>query len=214
MTNYTEVLGTEPEQVALPATADEVAEVVRWANAEGKAVIPWGGGTGQAYGHGPRRADALLNLSGLNRVLAHEPGDLTVTVEPGVTLARLQETLAAHNQFLPLDPPHAETATLGGILATNAYGPSCLGRGTARDWLIGIRVVDAQGRFVKGGGKVVKNVTGYDLPKMHMVRSAPSASSSRRHSRSRRSPRRCGPSSSAPTADPAMWPALSRRCVR
>jgi len=165
---YADVLGAEPEQVAEPASAEEVAEAVRWAGAAGKSAIPWGGGTGQAYGHVPRRADVLLDLSHLNRVLAHEPGDLTVTVEGGVTLARLQKTLATHNQFLPLDPPHAETATIGGILATNAFGPSCLGHGTARDWLIGICVVDAQGRFVKGGGKVVKNVTGYDLPKMHV----------------------------------------------
>jgi glycolate oxidase FAD binding subunit len=165
---YADALGAEPEQIAQPTTAEEVAEVVRWAGAVGKAVIPGGGGTGQAYGHVPRRADILLDLSRLNRILAHEPGDLTVTVEAGVTLAQVQKTLAKHNQFLPLDPPHAETATIGGTLATNAFGPSCLGHGTIRDWLIGIRVVDAQGRFIKGGGKVVKNVTGYDLPKIHV----------------------------------------------
>jgi glycolate oxidase FAD binding subunit len=165
---YADALGREPEQVAQPTTAEEVAEVVRWAGAAGKAVIPWGGGTGQAYGHIPRRGDVLLDLSRLNRIVAHEPGDMTVTVEAGANLAQVQKALGKHNQCLPLDPPQAEAATLGGILATNAFGPSCLGHGTIRDWLIGIRVVDAQGRSVKGGGKVVKNVTGYDLPKMHV----------------------------------------------
>jgi glycolate oxidase FAD binding subunit len=166
--DYAAALGVEPGEVALPTTAAEVGEVVAWANASGKAIIPWAGGTGQTYGYLPRRADVLLDLSGLNRVVAHEPGDLTVTVEGGVTLAQLQDALSLHNQYLPLDPPHADTATAGGILATNAFGPSCLGHGTARDWLIGIAVVDAAGRLIRGGGKVVKNVTGYDLPKLHV----------------------------------------------
>jgi len=138
------------------------------AAAESKSVIPWGGGTAQDHGYPPRRADVLLDLSGLDQILAHEPGDLTVTVEAGVTLAAVQQALAAHNQFLPLDPPHMDRATIGGILATNAFGPSRVGYGTARDWLIGLTLVDAQGRIIKGGGKVVKNVTGYDLPKLHV----------------------------------------------
>jgi glycolate oxidase FAD binding subunit len=85
-----------------------------------------------------------------------------------MTLAQLQAQLATQGQFLPLDPPQPEKATLGGILATDASGPLRLGYGTVRDWLIGLSVVDAQGRLIKGGGKVVKNVTGYDLPKLHI----------------------------------------------
>lgn len=166
--NYAESLGLEPDNEAQPTTVAEVAEVVRWAHEANQAVIPWSGGTGQTYGYLPRRADILLDLSRLNRVVGHEPGDLTVTVQGGATLDAVQDALAAHNQYLPLDPPHENQATVGGILATDAFGASRLGHGTARDWLIGITVVDGQGRVVRGGGKVVKNVTGYDLPKLHV----------------------------------------------
>lgn len=166
--NYAELLGQEPGEVAQPTTAEEAAAFVARAAAEGRAVLPWGAGTGQDYGYAPRRADVVLDLSRMNRIVAHEPGDLTVTVEAGATLADVQATLAAHGQFLPLDPPHADRATMGGILATNASGPGRLGYGTARDWLIGLTVVDARGRLIRGGGKVVKNVTGYDLPKLHV----------------------------------------------
>jgi glycolate oxidase FAD binding subunit len=165
---YAEALGLEPGAVVKPTSVDEVASVIAGAQAEGKAVVPWGGGMAQTYGYLPRRADVLLDMTGLNRVVGHEPGDLTVTVEAGATLAQVQEVLAGHNQFLPLDPPYADRATIGGMLATDAFGASRTGYGSARDWLIGIRVVDAQGRIVKGGGKVVKNVTGYDLPKLHV----------------------------------------------
>jgi glycolate oxidase FAD binding subunit len=166
--DYAAVLGADPGEVARPASVEEVAEVVARANEAKKAVVPWGGGTAQAYGYAPRRVDVLLDLTGLDRVVALEPGDLTATVEAGVTMAALQGALAEHGQYLPLDPPHADTATAGGVLATDAFGPARVGHGTARDWLIGITVVDALGRVVRGGGKVVKNVTGYDLPKLHV----------------------------------------------
>ena len=93
---------------------------------------------------------------------------MTVTVEAGATLTAVQDALAPHGQFLPIDPPDADRATVGGILATNAFGPSRSHYGTVRDWLIGLTVVDATGRAIRGGGKVVKNVTGYDLPKLHI----------------------------------------------
>ncbi|MBC8101029.1 MAG: FAD-binding oxidoreductase [Cytophagales bacterium] len=165
---YADILGIEPTAVVQPVTQDEIAAVIRDADASGKSVIPWGGGTAQDYGYPPRRADILLDLSQFRRVLAHEPGDLTVTVEAGATLADVQAVLARENQFLPLDPPHADRATMGGIIAMDACGPSRVGYGRVRDWLIGLTVVDPQGRVVKGGGKVVKNVTGYDLPKLHV----------------------------------------------
>lgn len=168
--DYALLLGREPGEIARPRTVDEVAAILVRAGAAGQSVIPWGGGTGQTYGYLPRAADVVLDLSAhLDRVIAHEPGDLTVTVQAGATLVDVQKVLARHGQFLPLDPPHAEAgATIGGIVATNAWGPSRLGYGTVRDWLIGLSVVDAGGRLIKGGGKVVKNVTGYDLPKLHV----------------------------------------------
>lgn len=168
MSVYAEVLGREPGQVVRPGSQEEARDVVAQASADGKTVVPWGGGTGQTFGYLPKSADVLLDLSGLNRVVAVEPGDLTITVEAGVTLDAVQEALAMHGQFLPLDPAHPAQATMGGIVATNAWGASRLGFGTVRDWLIGIAVVDGEGRRVKGGGKVVKNVTGYDLPKLHV----------------------------------------------
>ena len=165
---YGKSLGTQPTYIVTPSTAAHVAQAVAQAAERGEAVIPWGGGTGQAYGYVPRRADVLLDLSPMNRILAVEPGDLTVTVEAGATLDAVQDALAPYGQFLPLDPPDSDRATIGGILATNAWGPSRPFYGTARDWLIGLTVVDAQGRTIRGGGKVVKNVTGYDLPKLHV----------------------------------------------
>jgi glycolate oxidase FAD binding subunit len=168
MYSYADMLGIEPSTVVHPTTQEEVATLIAQADTAGQAVIPWGGGTGQGCGYPPRHADFLLDLSGFSRILAHEPGDLTVTVEPGATLAQVQAVLAEKNQFLPLDPPFADQATIGGIIATDAFGPSRVGYGSVRDWLIGLTVIDPQGRVIKGGGKVVKNVTGYDLPKLHV----------------------------------------------
>lgn len=109
---------------------------------------------------------ASVNLDRLNRVLEHAPGDMTVTVEAGITLQSLQAQLAAHRQWLPIDSPQPERSTIGMILATNASGPRRFGYGTVRDWLIGLRVVLANGSVIKSGGKVVKNVAGYDLAKL------------------------------------------------
>ncbi|MBC8134736.1 MAG: FAD-binding oxidoreductase [Fibrella sp.] len=167
--SFLETLGVEPTDVQSPHSPTELAEAVRDAVSAGHAIVPHGGGTGQGYGYRLRAgAFTLIETSGLNRIVAVEPGDLTITVEAGATLTDVQAALRPHGLFLPLDPPHPESATIGGILATNAFGASRLGYGTARDWLIGLSVVNAQGRLVKGGGKVVKNVTGYDIPKLHI----------------------------------------------
>lgn len=165
-----DTLGAEPARVFRPDTAPELADAVRDAGAAGLAVIPHGGGTGQDYGYPPDAPGgfALLDTNALNRIVAVEPGDLTITVEAGVTLAAVQAALAPHGLFLPLDPPNPEWTTVGGVLAVNATGASRLGYGTARDWLIGLTVIDGNGRTITGGGKVVKNVTGYDLPKLHV----------------------------------------------
>jgi glycolate oxidase FAD binding subunit len=166
----TDVLGFAPTdaQTHTPTTQDEARLILEAAVAAQKAIIPWGGGTKQDYGYLPSKPGEILDLSGLNRILSHEPDDMIVTVEAGVVLADLQKTLATKGQFLPLDPLYSTKSTIGGMLATNAFGLSALGYGTPRDWLIGIKLIDATGQWVKGGGKVVKNVTGYDLPKLHI----------------------------------------------
>src|SRR5687768_5798371 len=129
-------------------------------------LFPWGGGTAAAVGVPPARAGVVLGPSRLRAIVEHEPGDLTVTAQAGVVMRELQTALGACGQWLSLDPPDAERATLGGVLATNACGPRRHLYGTARDLLIGVTVVTADGSVVKGGGKVVKNVAGYDLPKL------------------------------------------------
>jgi glycolate oxidase FAD binding subunit len=160
------VEGRTPEAAVFPGSIDEVAAVVRHAAAAGATILPWGGGTAIAVGEPPPRAGIVLGLRRLSRVLEHEPGDLTVTAEAGLTLGRLQETLQARGQWLSLDPPDADRATVGGLIAANAAGPRRHLYGTVRDLLIGVTVVTADGGIVRGGGKVVKNVAGYDLPKL------------------------------------------------
>ena len=136
--------------------------------AAGQAVVPWGAGTKQGWGNAPRAYDLALDLSALDRILEYEPADLVVTVQAGTPLAALQRRLGEAGQFLALDPPYAARATLGGTLATNASGPSRLLYGTARDLVLGMQVATPAGDLVKSGGKVVKNVVGYDLNKMHI----------------------------------------------
>lgn len=109
---------------------------------------------------------ASFDLRRLNRVIEYAPQDMTVTVEAGITLESLQKQLAAHGQWLPIDAPQPERATMGAILATNTSGSRRFGYGTVRDWLIGMRVMLADGTVIKSGGKVVKNVAGYDLAKL------------------------------------------------
>jgi glycolate oxidase FAD binding subunit len=160
------VEGRTPDAAVFPGTIDEVAAVVRVAAAAGVAILPWGGGTAVAVGEPPPRAGIVLGLRRLARLLEHEPGDLTATVEAGITLAKMQEALRGRGQWLSLDPPDAERATVGGIIAANASGARRHLYGTVRDLLIGVTVVTAEGVVVRGGGKVVKNVAGYDLPKL------------------------------------------------
>ena len=116
----------------------------------------------------PRDGALVIGLRRLGRVLEHEPGDLTATAEAGITLDALQAALGTGGQWLPLDPPASATATLGGVLAANAAGPRRQGYGTARDLVIGMRVVAADGQLIRAGGKVVKNVAGYDLVKLYI----------------------------------------------
>jgi glycolate oxidase FAD binding subunit len=158
--------GRTPEAAVFPGTVEEVAAVVACAAETSTPLVPWGGGTAAGTGIPPARAGLVLNLTRLRAIVEHEPGDLTVTAQAGLTLNELQAALRARGQWLSLDPPDAERATLGGVLAANASGPRRHLYGTARDLLIGVTVVTADGAIVRGGGRVVKNVAGYDLPKL------------------------------------------------
>ena len=158
--------GRTPDVAVRPGTVEEIREVMTLASDTGTPVMPWGGGTASAVGSPPGWSGLVLELCRLDRMLEHEPGDLTVTVEAGATVATLQAKLGAAQQWLSLDPPDAERATIGGVIAANASGPRRHLYGTARDLLIGVTVITAHGALVRGGGKVVKNVAGYDLPKL------------------------------------------------
>jgi glycolate oxidase FAD binding subunit len=160
------VRGLRPAVRALPANEDEVARVLRFADEAGLAVLPRGGGTKMGWGNPPRRADLVLSTERLARIRDHAWADLTVTVESGVTIAALQAALAGHGQRLAIDPLFPERATIGGILATNDSGALRLRFGSLRDLVIGATVVLADGTRARSGGRVVKNVAGYDLPKL------------------------------------------------
>jgi glycolate oxidase FAD binding subunit len=154
--------------VATPETAEQLAQVVAACSAAGMPVVPWGGGTRQSWGAAPPTPYVAVQTTRLNQVLDYTSDDLTISVAAGMTLAQLDATLAANGQMLPLDAPLPARSTIGGILATAADGPRRLAYGTARDLLIGIRVVEATGRISKAGGMVVKNVSGFDMMKLYL----------------------------------------------
>jgi len=158
--------GVHPSFVVEPGSEQELGRVLKLANAAGLAVIPRGGGTKLECGNPPVRADVILSTARLNRVLEHAWADLTVSVEAGCTIAQLQETLAKHGQRLALDTLWPENATVGGVLSTNDSGALRLRFGSLRDLVIGVTVALADGTLASSGGKVVKNVAGYDLPKL------------------------------------------------
>ena len=160
--------GISPQAVVLPTSTHEIQEVLNYASDSGLSVIPAGSGTKLGVGNPLEQVDLVLSTAKLDQVLEYEPADLTVTVETGIQLATLQAKLAEHGQYLPLDPPYADRCTVGGITATNASGPSRLRFGSARDLVLGMRVVQSNGTVVKSGGKVVKNVAGYDLNKLYL----------------------------------------------
>jgi glycolate oxidase FAD binding subunit len=157
--------GVEPSLVVEPATMEETSEVMKLASREGLAVSPRGGGTKMGLGNPPRRVDLILSTARMDRIIEHVPGDQIVRVQAGVKLQDLQENLAESDQMLGVDPPE-EGATVGGTVAANSSGPRRLRYGTIRDLIIGVKVVLADGTVAKAGGKVVKNVAGYDLSKL------------------------------------------------
>src|SRR3989441_2420336 len=160
------VAGVQPKLVVEPGTERELAEILRLSNEAGLAVIPRGGGTKLGWGNSPARAGLILSTARLTEVIEHAWADLTVSVGAGCTIQRLQETLAQHGQRLALDPLWPEKATVGGILSTNDSGALRLRFGSLRDLIIGVTIALPDGTLASSGGKVVKNVAGYDLPKL------------------------------------------------
>ena len=158
-----EVDGLRPSAVVRPGATAEIAEILGLASAERLAVIPMGGRTKLGIGMPPSRYDLALDLTRMDRVLAFDPADLTLGVEPGVRFAQLEQELAAKRQFLPLASAFAERATLGGMIAAGVDSPLRHAYGSARDQLLGMEFVTAAGVIAKSGGRVVKNVTGYDM---------------------------------------------------
>ena len=160
--------GMLPELVVSPGNVQTLALVMAGASEERVAVVPVGGGTRLELGNPIRRFDVAVDISRLDRVLQHNPADLTVTVEAGIAVASLQRTLAKHGQFLALDPPLPDRATIGGTLAVGVGGPMKYQFGNPRDLVIGMKVVHADGTTTKSGGQVVKNVSGYDMSRLHI----------------------------------------------
>jgi glycolate oxidase FAD binding subunit len=151
-----------------PATAEEVARILRDASDGRLAVTPVGGGRASEMGDPLERCDVELHTSRLDRVLEHSQGDMVVSVEAGITIEALQAELHGKGQFLPLDPFNSPGHTVGGLLATGWTGPLRQRFGSPRDFLIGIRVALPDGRLASAGGRVVKNVSGYDMMKLHL----------------------------------------------
>ena len=162
----TSLVATAHEEFA-PTTAAELARFVA-ENAGGarKALYPAGGRTALHFGYPPPRAGVTVSTARLGQIVDYPARDMTVTAQVGVRVEQLAESLRAERQQLPIDVPQSSRATLGGIIASNVSGPRRLGYGTLRDYVIGISAVDGQGRLFSAGGRVVKNVAGYDLCKL------------------------------------------------
>jgi len=156
--------GVKPRLVVEPGSAAEVAALLAWASKERLSVVFRGGGTKLAWGRLPEPIDLMIGMRAMNRVLSHAHADLTATVEAGATLEEVNAELGRYRQWLPIDAP--DGATVGGAIATNDSGPLRHRYGTPRDLLIGVELAITDGRLVKAGGKVVKNVAGYDLSRL------------------------------------------------
>ncbi len=161
-----EVCGVMPELYAEPANEAEMARVLEYANRAEMLVVPRGSGTKMDWGPAAQAIDLMISSAKFSRILEYAPGDMTVTVGAGVTITQLQNVLAEHRQRLALDPLWPERATVGGVIATNDSGALRVRYGGVRDLIIGITVVLGDGTIAASGGKVVKNVAGYDLPKL------------------------------------------------
>jgi len=161
-----EINGVVPAVVVSPASPEEVGAVLRLATERGLVVASAGGLTKQQIGGVPERIDILLSTARMNKIEQYDPGDLTISVAAGMPFAAMQRELAEHQQWVPCDAAELERTTIGGLLATGAAGPLKSTFGHMRDFCIGVQFVTADGKVAKGGGRVVKNVAGYDLMKL------------------------------------------------
>jgi glycolate oxidase FAD binding subunit len=158
--------GLRPSAALRPESTAQIAEIIKFAATEKLAVVPTGARTKLSIGLAPERYDLALDMSALEKIIAYDPGDLTLSVEAGLPLTSLGETLAKHGQFLPLAVPYQAQTTIGGTIASGVDGPLRQFYGTARDFLLGVEFVTGEGVAAKSGGRVVKNVTGYDIHKL------------------------------------------------
>src|SRR5438445_9086192 len=149
-----------------PRTVAEAAQAMTALAREKRRVAFVGGGTEMSLGAPPERIDAVMRTSGLSRIVEYQPADMVMVVEAGVALGALQQAAREHRQRLALDPPWSDRATIGGIVAASSFGPRRARYGAVRDLIIGVQLVRADGTVARGGGKVVKNVAGFDLPKL------------------------------------------------
>jgi glycolate oxidase FAD binding subunit len=156
----------EGKPVHGPRSIAEAAEVLSALARDRQRVAFVGGGTELSLGAPPERIDAVVHTRGLGRIVEYQPADMVMVVEAGVTLAAVQEAAREHRQRLALDPPWPDRATIGGIVATGSFGPRRARYGAVRDLIIGVQIVRVDGTVARGGGKVVKNVAGFDLPKL------------------------------------------------
>ena len=159
-------LGITADRIVYPRTQAELGELLQVAKSERLHVLPCGSGSKLSWGGLVPKVEAIVSTERINRLVEHAVGDLTVTVEAGMKLSQLEGILAPHRQFLALDPAYPESATIGGIIATADTGSWRQRYGGVRDRLIGISFVRSDGKLVKAGGRVVKNVAGYDLMKL------------------------------------------------
>jgi glycolate dehydrogenase FAD-binding subunit len=158
--------GNTPAAAVKPATGAEISEIVKFAAAEKLTIVPCGARSKLSMGAAPNRYDLALDLTRLDHIVAYDPSDLTLSIEPGIPLQRLAGVLAGHRQFLPLAVPFLSRATAGGTVAAGVHSPLRQAYGTARDFLLGVEFVTSEGVHAKSGGLVVKNVAGYDLHKL------------------------------------------------
>lgn len=159
--------GVPVGESVVPQSAEEIAAILADASQLGRSVIPVGGGTSLGLGNPPRAADIALSTRALSSVIDYEPTDLVLSVGAGARFSDVQAVLGEHGQRLPLDPAGGDDATIGGLIATARWGPLRHSAGTLRDLLIGISVAHPSGTVTKAGGMVVKNVTGYDMPRLY-----------------------------------------------
>ncbi len=163
-----EIDGVLPYSTVKPSNEDELRDAVASANEDSSAIFPWGGGTRMALGNIPARRGIVIDTTGLNRVVSHNAADMTATFQAGATMRSVSETLAQAGQLLAIDAPLPGGATVGGTLAAGLSGHTKWQFGHLRDTVIGMKVIQPDGAITKSGGQVVKNVSGYDMSRLHI----------------------------------------------